>query len=81
MDLEWYNCSEKEEKKSQIIHALVYQGLAQADHLLGFEEEEAAEEGDESLASVDDLDATIIELNKWIESTDSKVHIYLYVYV
>lgn len=59
--------SDKEERKSQVITALLKLGLAQADVLLN----------DWNLGSCavteDDLDTTMLDLAKWIDITDSKV--------
>ncbi|XP_060602891.1 tripeptidyl-peptidase 2-like [Ruditapes philippinarum] len=59
--------SEKEEKKSQVITALLKLGTAQADVILNDWNTESCTVTD------DDLDKTMIEVAKWTDVNDSKV--------
>lgn len=59
------NFSEKEERKNQIMTALLKLGTAQADVLLN--------EWLSPAVSSEDLDKTMLELAKWTDLTDSKV--------
>ena len=61
-----------EERKSHVITALVKLGCAQADSILN--SEEAQEDNVDGLCSVEDVDKTFSEIQKWAEVTDSKVN-------
>ena len=60
-----------EERKSQVITALVKLGCAQADSILN--PEEVQEDHADGLCTADDIDKTFTEIQKWVEPTDSKV--------